>query len=118
MLARPSRPCRRHLTPLATVCARAADCLHCAKMGFSSPDIAGAAIFASGAALLVYAAKRKAAMLPNKEEQAWLDAQMQTPAHLKLSDEENKWLDKQVQDAEDQEMLDDARQAGACTPSR
>ena len=47
-------------------------------------------------------------------------AQMATPKTPRsgLTAEEKEWLDKQVQDAEEKEMLDDARQAGAPSLSR
>ena len=80
------------------------------------PDIVGAALFTTASAIMIYGAHRKNSMLPNAAEQAWLDAQLATPPGQKLSADEQKWLDQQVQDVEDSEMLDDARQAGACAP--
>ena len=77
----------------------------------TSAEYTGMTIFASVAALMIYGAKRKAMMLPTADEQAWLDAQLATPPGQKLTQEEQKWLDKQMQDAQDAEMLDDARQA-------
>ena len=81
-------------------------------------ELVGAAIFCFGAGLLIYAKKRSAAMLPTAAEQAWLDAQLATPPGQKLTADEQKWLDKQLQDAQDAEMLDDARQDGAPTNAR
>ena len=80
------------------------------------PAIVGAALFTTASAIMIYGAHRKNSMLPNAAEQAWLDAQLATPPGQKLSADEQKWLDQQVQDVEDSEMLDDARQAGACAP--
>ena len=80
-------------------------------MGFSNAEMVGAALFGSASALMIYGAKR-AAMLPNAEEQAWLDDQLASPATpSKPSKEEQKWLDAQLKTQDDNDMLDDARQA-------
>ena len=60
--------------------------------------------------MVIYRAKR---MRPTAEEQEWLNQQLASSA-TGLTPEEEKWLDKQVRDAEAEDMLDDARQAGAC----
>lgn len=80
----------------------------------TSSETYGIIVFVSASALMIYSAVRKSMMVPNAAEQAWLDAQLATPITpgQKLTAEEQKWLDKQMQDAQDEEMLDDARQAG------
>ena len=66
---------------------------------------------AAAAVMVITFAKKKRLMQPTAEEQAWLDQQLASPVHG-LTAEEEKWLDKQVANAEDADMLDDARQAG------
>ena len=66
---------------------------------------------AAAAVMVITFAKKKSLMQPTAEEQAWLDQQLASPVHG-LTAEEEKWLDKQVANAEDADMLDDARQAG------
>ena len=80
----------------------------------STPELIGfAAIVAVG---LAFQYMKTRSNQPTAAEQAWLDSQLATP-RSNLTPEEQKWLDKQIQEANDADMLDDARQAGMFTRS-
>ena len=88
---------------------------------------------AAAAAAIIYVLQRQMATsdspyLPSKAEQAWLDEEIRKQAEAVSSSPlkqpsakrtpsqvpdaaEQKWLDNQISNAEDTEMLDDARQA-------
>ena len=80
----------------------------------STPELMGFAAIVAVALAFQYMKTRS--NQPTAAEQAWLDSQLATP-RSNLTPEEQKWLDKQIQEANDADMLDDARQAGMFTRS-